>query len=92
MIEFFLQELLANGWVRAISLSDPVMGNVESLNPSIEDLVAMQSDWTGTGAYGGLAGHAIDALVEFEQGFDKVISTLLNISSKTTMPAQESLL
>jgi hypothetical protein len=32
----------------------------------------MRSDWGGTGGYGGLAGVALDALADFEQGFDLV--------------------
>lgn len=89
-VAFFQNELLANGWVRALSLSDPVMENVNSLNPGVEDKVAMRSDWTGTGGYGGLAGVALDALADLEQGFDAMYAALLNISlaAHTTMPAQ----
>ncbi len=46
-IAFFLNDILANGWVRALSLKDPVMENVYSLEPSIEDKLAMRADWTG---------------------------------------------
>jgi hypothetical protein len=46
-VAFFKSDLQANGWVRALSLHDPVMSNVNSLSPSIEDKLAMRSDWTG---------------------------------------------
>ncbi len=90
MIRYFQAELQADGWVRALSLSDPTMANVYSLHPTTEDLVCMRPDWTGTGAYGGLAGFAIDSLVALEGGFDAAITSLLNLSlaARSTVPAQ----
>eukprot|EP00759_Apiculatamorpha_spiralis_P009917 PhF_6_TR16992/c2_g1_i1/m.25705 len=80
---FFMNELMADGWVRALSLEDPVMKNVMSLTPGIEDLVSMRSDWTGTGAYGGLAGLAVDALADMDQGFSNAIRLLKNLTKVT---------
>ena len=57
-VAYFEGELLADGWVRALSLEDPVMADVMSPDPPLEALVAMRADWTGTGAYAGLAGQA----------------------------------
>jgi hypothetical protein len=90
MAQYFMNEILSNGWVRALSLEDPVMSNVYSLNPSVEDKLAMRADWTGTGAYGGLAGSSIDSLVDLEGGFNLAMKALKNISlvSRTSMPAQ----
>jgi len=82
--------MLADGWVRALSLKDPVMANVYSLDPSVQDKVAMRTDWTGTGAYGGLAGFALDGVAEMEQGFISTLVALSNISqiASMSMPAQ----
>jgi hypothetical protein len=67
--------------VRALSLSDPVMANVASLTPSVETLVAMRSDWTGTGGYGGLAGQAVDSTGELSlDSLDAAIDTLLTLT------------
>jgi len=87
---FLKQELLANGWMRALALSDPVMSEVQSSNPSIEAKVSMRADWTGTGAYGGLPGLAVDSLAALEQGLDGALFVLRNISlaAKTSMPSQ----
>jgi len=93
MLSYFMRELLANGWVRAVSLQDPVMQNVDSMTPGVEDKLAFRSDWTGTGGYGGLAGAAVDASVGLEQGFQRSISILKNLSvmarmHEGTMPSQ----
>jgi len=50
----------------------------------------MRADWTGTGAYGGLPGLAVDALVTYENGLDGALAVLRNLSlaAKTSMPAQ----
>jgi len=93
MLSYFMRELLGNGWVRAVSLQDPVMENFDSMTPSVEDKLAFRSDWTGTGAYGGLAGAAVDASVGLEQGFERSMAILKNLSVMTrmhegTMPGQ----
>ena len=91
-VDFFTSELLVDaGWVRALSLSDPVMKNVNSMNPSVEDLVAMRSDWTGTGGYGGLAGLAIDSTADLgHDSFDNAVHALVSIARVTfrSNPAQ----
>ncbi len=95
MISFFLSDLLANGWVRAISLADPTMKNINCTGEecSEDDLVSMRSDWSATGAYGGLAGAAVDAIVGLEGGFSVAMDVLRNISLIAradigSMPAQ----
>lgn len=89
-VAYFNAELLANGWVRALSLLDPVMANVESMTPGVEALVAMRPDWTGTGGYGGLAGVAVDSLADLEQGLGSAMAALHNLSlaARVSMPAQ----
>lgn len=51
-VDFFERELLAPGtaWVRALSLDDQLCSNVQSLTPSIEDLLVMRADWGCFGA------------------------------------------
>lgn len=88
--KFFKEELLGNGWTRALSLSDPVMAEVQDPNPSLEAKLAMRADWTGTGAYGGLPGLAVDALATFEQGLEGPLMVLRNLSlaARSSMPSQ----
>ena len=109
MVKLMRDEMLANGWPRAISLRDPTMSRINCMggmaglkNPgasdgvptcNITDLVRMRSDWTGTGAYIGVAGATIDAMATVEQAFDTALFLLHNYSIVAdpdlgTMPAQ----
>jgi hypothetical protein len=106
MVDLVFRELLGNGWVRALSPEDPSMARIGCRGGfhdwpsvpgaptcSIEDLVGMRPDWTATGGYGGLAGAAVDAVANLEQGLDAALRLLRNISvvadpARGTMPAQ----
>ncbi|GMH95403.1 hypothetical protein TL16_g13148 [Triparma laevis f. inornata] len=92
---FFSDYLSGNGWVRAISLNDASMANVEC-DPSVctdLDKVSMRSDWTATGGYGGLFGAAVEALADLEGGLEGAVKalksgTVLASAEYGTMPSQ----
>ena len=91
MVNFFFEELLGNGWPRAISFKDSISENITCLeNCSTLDLVAMRADWTATGAYGGLAGLVADSLADLEGSTSSTMRLLRNISivANSTMPSQ----
>ena len=90
MADFFSRELATDGWARALSLDDEVMRNWESPDPSTEQRLAFRPDWTGTGAYGGLPGYAVDALADLTQALDAPLALLRNLTTAAyvTMPAQ----
>eukprot|EP00386_Alphamonas_edax_P015322 GDKI01046839.1.p1 GENE.GDKI01046839.1~~GDKI01046839.1.p1 ORF type:complete len:248 (+),score=45.34 GDKI01046839.1:303-1046(+) len=73
---------------------DAIMANINCTGTDCTDtdLVSIRSDWSATGAYGGLAGAAVDAVVGLEGGFGAALTVLKNISMVThpthgTMPA-----
>jgi len=90
MADFFFRELATDGWARALSLEDDVMRNVDAKDPSTTQKLAFRPDWTGTGAYGGLPGFAVDALADLTQALDAPLALLRNLTkaATATMPAQ----
>ena len=96
MVTLFMEEYLSgNGWVRAISLKDESMKNVdcEPAQCTTLDKVSMRSDWTATGGYGGLMGASVDALADLDTSFDHLMEALMSASvvadaEKGTMPGQ----
>jgi hypothetical protein len=92
---FFSDYLSDTGWVRAISLSDESMANVNCAAEECTDLdkVSMRPDWTAVGAYGGLFGAAVEALGDLEGGFDGMMKALevgavVADPKRGTMPGQ----
>jgi hypothetical protein len=113
----FSDYLSGNGWVRAVSLNDASMADVEcepaecstlakvSMRPDVSNegggeavnvqppLTLSKTQWTATGAYGGLLGAAVDALGDLEGGLSDALRALESAAvvahpEKGTMPAQ----
>lgn len=96
MCDLFLSDYLSeSGWVRAISLRDASMQNLNCAPDQCSDeaKVSMRPDWTAVGGYGGLLGAAVDSLADLDGGLEKAIRALETASVvadpwKGTMPAQ----
>ena len=93
MVRLMREEMLGNGWPRAISLRDPTMSRINCMGGmaglptpaghqpcNITDLVRMRSDWSATGSFAGNAGATVDAMATLEQGFDTALFLLHNYS------------
>lgn len=94
MQQLFNRELRTNGWLRAVSLSDPAMSNINCrLNEEQPgtapvcapvDKVQMRSDWSATGSYSGMAGLQIDALAELSAADASSKSSNASFSSSSS--------